>query len=73
MPATSTPEWPASACADVIVYVVRGSGEAPQSGDAVKPYDPANPTAGYGDTWDAFDPVDLYDEIVSAAPYAGLT
>lgn len=58
VPATSTPEWPASACAGVIVYVVRGSGEAPQSGDAIKPYNPANPTAGYADTWDAFDPID---------------
>lgn len=57
-PAASTPEWPASACADVIVYVVRGSGEAPKSGAGVQPYNPANPTAGYADTWDAFDPID---------------
>lgn len=52
------PLLPADACAQVIVYVVRGSGEAPQTGDAVKPYDPSNPTAGYGATWDAFDPLD---------------
>ncbi len=48
----------ASSCADVIVYVVRGSGEQPQSGAGSEPYDPANPTAGYADTWDAFDPID---------------
>ena len=52
------PEWPAENCAEVIVYVVRGSGEDPQSGDAVKPFDPRNPAAGYGATWDAFDPID---------------
>ena len=42
----------------MIVYVVRGSGEKPQSGAGHAPYDPANPTAGYADTWDAFDPID---------------
>ncbi len=35
-------------CADVIVYVVRGSGEAPQGQDA----------GSFGATWDAFDPID---------------
>ncbi|WP_370247106.1 cutinase family protein [Nocardioides sp.] len=58
----ATPPLPASAatdsCAEVIVYVVRGSGEAPQTGPGAQPYDPTNPTAGYGATWDAFDPVD---------------
>lgn len=60
---------PSSSCAEVIVYVVRGSGEAPQTGAGAKPYDPANPTAGYADTWDAFDPID--DETTSSSILAG--
>lgn len=49
--AEDEPEWDASACAQVIVYNVRGSGQAPQPGaDGRAP--------GYGDTWDAFDPID---------------
>lgn len=47
-----------SSCADVIVYVVRGSGEAPKEGAGAQPYDPANPTEGYADAWDTFDPID---------------
>ncbi|GAB3773487.1 hypothetical protein GCM10027600_34960 [Nocardioides ginsengisegetis] len=43
-----------TSCAQVIVYVVRGSGEAPQPGDADGLDDPGS----YADTWDAFDPVD---------------
>jgi hypothetical protein len=42
---------PVDICADVIVYVVRGSGEAPQpSAD--------NPRPSVGEAWDAFDPLD---------------
>lgn len=51
-------EWAASSCADVIVYVVRGSGELPQTGAGAAPYNASNPAAGYTDTWDAFDPID---------------
>ena len=47
LPAAAKPPAPASTCAEVIVYVVRGSGEAPQPGPAT-----------YGETWDAFDPID---------------
>jgi Mg-chelatase subunit ChlD len=50
-PASTGVERPAPAadsmCAEVIVYVVRGSGESPQPGPATN-----------GDTWDAFDPID---------------
>lgn len=52
------PILPAEACAQVIVYVVRGSGEKPQSGPGIKRYDPATPTVGYAETWEAFDPTD---------------
>jgi hypothetical protein len=45
--ATSQAPAAASTCAEVIVYVVRGSGEKPQPGPAT-----------YGETWDAFDPID---------------
>ena len=45
-------------CAQAIVYVVRGSGEDPQTGPGAQPFDSSNPTAGYSDTWDAFDPID---------------
>lgn len=55
---SADPLWPEEACAEAIVYVVRGSGEGPQTGAAIEPFDPAQPEAGYADTWDAFDPVD---------------
>ncbi len=51
---TSVAPAAASTCAEVIVYVVRGSGEKPQPGPAT-----------YGETWDAFDPIDPETEASS--------
>lgn len=50
-------EAPAAGCPDVMVYAVRGSGQAPKTGAAVRGYDPKNPGLGYAATWDAFDPI----------------